>query len=236
MVQRSLVGTYYRCVTAKSVWGECPSVPRRVREAACAHARELGRDVVSDDLFLLALTGLDETQPARRAPAQEGVDAHSLLAKIRTEGDRGVDASKGLTFSPAYYSFLGRAQGFAAALGDGKITPEHVLLAVLWDPMSGSSGLLWRLGVSRERVVERLGDLGVAVPAVPLPAQRPIEYGERVWFERADVRAVLDEIRLRVSPDTRWGFNYDGDRAWALAEASVDLEALVKNALTKQSG
>lgn len=188
-------------------------MPRQVWDGACARALELGRDVVSDDLFLLALTGLDEAQPARRALELEGVDAQVLLAKIRTGGDRPADASTPLTFSPAYYSFHGRAQGFAAALGTGKITPEDVLLAMLWDPVSSSSQILWGLGVDREQLVERLRDLDVAVPAAPLPAQQPVEYGEKVWFERAEVGAVIEEIRLRVTPNTHWGFNYDGDRA-----------------------
>jgi hypothetical protein len=29
-----------------------------------------------------------------------------------------------------------------------------------------------------------------------------------------------------------WGLNYENDRAWVVAEASVDLQALVKDALT----
>jgi hypothetical protein len=37
-------------------------------------------------------------------------------------------------FSPACYLVLGRAQGFAAALGDGPMTVEHLLLALVWDP------------------------------------------------------------------------------------------------------
>jgi hypothetical protein len=197
-----------------------------------AHARELGRTVASDDLFLLALTGLDEEQPARRALAAEGVDAERLRPRIRTAGDRPLDPPAALTSSPAYYKMHGRAQGFAAALGDGRITPEHVLLAVLWDPTSQSSALLWRLGVSRERIVSRLRELGVPAPSAPLPAQEEIDWGEPVWFDRADVRRVLDHLRLHIPPETRWRFNYEGHRAWARAESSVDLDALVRAALT----
>jgi hypothetical protein len=218
-------------VAVKSVWGRCPQLPSRLLGAAGAHARDLGRTVASDDLFLLALTELDEAQPARRALAAEGIDAGRLLGEIRVEGDRPPDQPQGLFYSPAYYTMHGRAEGFAAVLGDGSITPEHVLLAVLWDPTSHSSHLLWRLGVNRERIVERLRDLGLPVPPAPLPPQREIEWGERVWFDRADVSRVLHHLRLHIPPDTRWGFNYEGERAWARAESSVDLDALVKAAL-----
>lgn len=205
----------------KSVVGERPQLPRRLLDAAEAHARDLGRTVVSDDLFLLALTWLDEAQPARRALASEDIAAERLMANIPTAGDGPLDPPTGLLYSPAYYSMHGRAEGFAAALGDGRITPEHVLLALLWDPRSNSSHLLWRLGVNRERLVERLGELSVPVPVAPLPLQREIEWGERVWFDRRDVGRVLDHLRLHIPPATTWGFNYEGERACAPSQAST---------------
>jgi hypothetical protein len=42
---------------------------------------------------------------------------------------------------------------------------------------------------------------------------------------------VVDHLRARIPPGTRWGFHYDGDRAWAIAEAEVDLAALVQAAI-----
>jgi hypothetical protein len=219
----------------KAVSGEKPDLPGPILDRVVARAKQLGRDVASDDLFLLALTELDETQPARRALALENVDADHLLDEIRTGADR--PRSDGvLTFSPAYYTVYGRAQGFAASLGDGAIAPEHVLLAVIWDPTSGSSHLLWRLGVRRERIIERLRSLGAQVPAAPLPRQREIEWGERVWFDRRNVRRVLDQLQLHIPPGTEWGFNYEGDRAWAHAEAHVDVAGLVRAALAGSEG
>jgi hypothetical protein len=215
----------------KGPWGDRPLLPRDILERVLSGARRLGRQVASDDLFLLAVAELPGESQARQALEAEGVDAERLLAEIRTGGDGPSELKAGLTYAPAFYSMQGRAEAFAAALGDGAIAPEHVLVAVLWDPMSASSQLLWRLGVSRERIVKRMGDLGVSVPRAPLPVQREIEVGERVRFGRKDVRSVLDYLRQQIPPGTAWGFNYEGDRAWVHAEASVDVQALVGRAL-----
>lgn len=219
------------CVV-KSAWGKTADLPRRIQDLVLARAQELGREVASDDLFLLALTELDKDDPARRALAAEGINQERLLAEIRTPGDRPADSPAGLTYAPAYYSMRGWAQGFAAALGDGRISSEDVLLAVIWDPMSHSSHILWRLGVKREAILERLRELGGRAPKAPVPLQETVEYGERVWFERRDVRQVLDHLRLHLRPGTVWGFNYKDDRAWVHAEASVDMEQLVGTALS----
>lgn len=69
------------------------------------------------------------------------------------------------------------------------------------------------------------------VPRTSLPPQREIEVGERVWFDRKDVRVVLDHLLRNVPPGTHWGFNYEGERAWVLAETSVNLRALVDEVL-----
>jgi len=212
-------------------WGERPGLPPALMSEVAELARGLGRQVAGDDLFLLALTKRQDDPPARRALQEEGVDDARVLDAIRTSGDGSSDGEAGVTFSPASYMLQGRAEGIAMALGDGTITPEHVLMALLWDPVSASSQLLWHLGVSRERIVQRLAHLGVPVPSGPLPPQREVEPGERVWFDREYVPAVLEQLRLHVPPGTPWGFNYEGDRAWVIAEASVDLSKLVEQVL-----
>jgi Clp amino terminal domain, pathogenicity island component len=181
-----------------SIWGGCPQLPGCILELDAAYAGDLGRTVASDDLFLVAIAELDETQPARQALAAEGIDAERLLAYVRVGGDGPLDPGAGLTYAPAYYAMEGRAQGFAAALGDGRITCEHVLLALLWDPGSTSSYLVWRLGSGRQRIVEGLRDLGVPTPRSPLPGQREVEWGDQVWFHRADVRRVVDYLRRTI--------------------------------------
>ena len=42
---------------------------------------------------------------------------------------------------------------------------------------------------------------------------------------------MIEHLRAVLSPGTHWGFNDEGDRAWAVAESSVDLDALVAEAL-----
>ena len=214
--------------TVRSDWRRLPApVEKTVTDLGV----ELHRQVLGDELFLVALTRLDADSASRQALEAAGVTADVLLDRIRTRGDGGTSTKLGMTYAPAYYLMHGRADAFAASLGDGRITPEHVLLALLWDAGSTSSQMLWGLGVSREALVEGLRLRGVAVPAAPLPAQHEVDYGERVWFDRDQVQKVIDHLRESLPPRTRWGFNYAGDRAWAFTEASVDLEALVAEAL-----
>jgi hypothetical protein len=203
--------------------------------AVSEHAEQLGRTVASDDLFLLALSDLPDEGPATRALAKLGVNSETLLPHIRTTGDgNSRPVGQGLTFSPAYYTFDGLAHGFSASLGDGQILPEHVLLAILWTGRSQSLAALRALGVSREAIVRELSQLGVPVPQSSLPPLVEVDWGERVWFERDQTRRVLDHVRLHLGPHTRWGFNYDGDRAWVHAERSIDVEALVQEALSDE--
>lgn len=215
-----------------SVTGNVPLMPRRLTQLAVERAIEHGWDVMGDAFLLLAMLELEPGQPARRALEAEGMTGERLANEIHAYGDASAEKPRGVTYSPASYIVQGRAQGFAAALGDGAITPEHVLLALLWDPTSMSSYVLWRLDVARDRLLARLRDDGVAVPSAALPPQREIEWGPKVWFDRRHVTIVLDHVRLHLSPETTWGFNYENDRAWVVAEASVDLQALVKDSLT----
>lgn len=194
-------------------------------------AKELRRDLAGDELFLLALAELDPPTPARLALEAEGVTAERLREYIRTEGDETAAPPDHLSYAPAYYSMIGRVDGFAASLGDGQATPEHVLLALLWEPRSSSSQILHGLGVSREAVVDRLRSLGVPVPTAPLPEYKAVQLGDEVWFDRDQVETVITHLRLHLRPGAHWGFNYEGDRAYAVAEAGVDLEALVAEAL-----
>jgi hypothetical protein len=73
-------------------------------------------------------------------------------------------------FAPAYYTMLGRAQGFAATLGDGRITPErrdvpHVLERLRRDVPPGT---LWTFDYEGDRAwvrAESTVELGASVRA-----------------------------------------------------------------------
>jgi hypothetical protein len=101
----------------------------------------------------------------------------------------------------------------------------------VWDPMTFSSRLVSRMGASRQRIIDRLQEMGVPVPKAPLPAQREIEHGERVWIEREQAQTVVAYVARHIPPDTVWGFNYEGQRAWISAESHVDLQHLVEEGL-----
>jgi ATP-dependent Clp protease ATP-binding subunit ClpA len=217
----------------KGPTGDAPQLPRDIHGLVVTLAKRLGRSVASDQLFLVALLQLPEGTPARSALEAENVTSDRALAEVRTAGDKASNASEGLLYPPAFNSLLGRAQAFAATLGDGMIAPEYVLLGLIWDPSSGSSQLLWRLGVERERVVERLASQGIPTPRASIPEQREVEMGEQVWFDRSEVSTVLRTLGRRIEPGTTWGFNYEGERAWAWAEAHVDLRSLVDQALSE---
>jgi len=166
--------------TVRTVRSAYRRLPAAIEKSVFDTAMELGRPVVDDDLFLLALTRLGQPSPARQVLEGEGVTQAVLLATIRAGGDGGRPPRGGFTYAPAYDAMHARAEAFADTLGDGTITAEHVLLALLWNGHGRSSQVLWRLGVSRERLVEGLAARDVRVPAASLPPQREVDMGDKV--------------------------------------------------------
>jgi len=207
-------------------------MPKPLLASAMQRAKELGRTDAGDDLFLLAILDLPGDAVARKVLQAEGATADLVVRSVRRSDGAAPDANS-IRFPPAYNETLGRAQGFAATLGDGTITPEHVLLSLIWDPTNGASQVLWHLGVHRERLIDRLRDLGVLVPAADPPEQREIETGDRVWFRREDTDRVLRYLSDRLPDDAWWGFNYEGDRAWVRSETRIDVESLVAEAIAQ---
>lgn len=191
----------------------------------------MGYPVASDDLFLLAIAELAEGTTAREVLESVGVNAERLATEISSRARPMPVESNGLLFPPAFNSMAGRAEAFAASLGDGPISPEHVLIALIWDPSSQASQLLWRLGVRREDIIDGLRSRGVTVPRASIPPQVEVEWGERIWIDRDDVQHLIAELPKRLPPDGHFGFNYEADRAWVTAEASIDLRALVDSIL-----
>lgn len=57
--------------------------------------------------------------------------------------------------------------------------------------MTVSFQLIARMGASRQGAIDRLRDMGVPVPKVPLAAQRRDPSRERVWIEREQAQSVV---------------------------------------------
>ena len=134
--------------------------------------------------------------------------------------------------NPAAWELFGRAEGLAAALGAGLVKSVHGLLAYLLEPRGEAVLELEHFETTPETVLERLRDLGIAVPELPIPEPDRIPWGERVDVppDRLEEvrRALLDEL-----PAGTWGFNRIGERAWVIAHAGIDLEAIVRGTLDR---
>lgn len=201
--------------------GRAAQIPEPIIAAVGKRAQESGRDVGGDDLFLLAILDLLDNVVAQRVLETEDVTAHRVLAEIRSPEDAPSDSPRGIRFPPAYDEMLGRAPGFTAALGDGTITAEQVLLFLIWDPTSLPAQALWRLGIRRVRLVCRLREMGVPVPSADVPEQRESEVGERVWLGRDETDRVLEHLREHIPSHVWWGFNDEDDQARVCGETRV---------------
>lgn len=152
----------------------------RLFQLGGTEARELQEGhFVSAEHLVLALLGPDEKSPATRALQACSITKDSfkrayldLLAESPPSVDGGMDREGWLSPSISLYACMGRAQGLAAGLGAASVAPEHVLLAILWDPDQLEAMVFNRLGVSRQKILDRLVDLGVRAPSVELPAEQ----------------------------------------------------------------
>lgn len=135
--------------------------------ASFREAERLGHDWAGPQHGLLAVLRGDPDDVARRALEEAGIDAGAVERELdrMAAGDRAK--RPGVTTNPAWHHAFGRAEGFAACLGAGRLEPVHLVLAFLWDDR------LWqfaaRQGVPREHVVEALRRAGVSLPPGPMP-------------------------------------------------------------------
>ena len=210
-------------------------MPRAIEQRAWALARETGHPVVSAELFLVAIAERPEGTPARAVLASFGLDPERLMREIeahwRAGPDPGPDTGRSLGYSPQMYRIIGMATGLAASLGDGQISPEQFLIALVWDAHSGANWVLRRVGVSREDIIEGLRSLGVVVPRAALPPDLEVTWGETVVLDQEDLGRVFHELEKRLLPDKLFCFNGEGGRISVTAEEGVDLRALVDEIL-----
>jgi Clp amino terminal domain, pathogenicity island component len=213
-------------------------MPRTIEPRAWELARETGYPVVAAELFLVAIAELPEGTPARDVLVSLGLDAERLMreteAHWRAGPDPGPDSSRRLGYSPQMSGIMGMATGLAVSLGDGDVTPEHLLIALVWDAHSGANWVLRRAGVSREDIIEGLRSRGVTMPPAPLPPfPRDLEvtWGETVELDKDDFGRVFHELERRLLPDKLFCFGGEGGRVHVNAEEGVDLRALIDEIL-----
>lgn len=146
-------------------------------EAAVEEARMLGHDSVGDEDLLLGILRADEGIAAEALPslgvtidaAREesehmASDALSFvgisLEDVRREAgdtfDTRIPDNRRIPFSPRAKKALERALGEARRLGDGRLTPEHVLRGILRVEDGTAVRMLARMGVSPEALEARL--------------------------------------------------------------------------------
>jgi hypothetical protein len=83
--------------TVRADWRRLPaSVEKKVTDIGA----EFQREVLGDDLFLLALTQLEPESPSRQVLEEARVTADILLSRIRTGGDGGTSPKLGMTYAP----------------------------------------------------------------------------------------------------------------------------------------
>jgi hypothetical protein len=134
------------------------------------------------------------------------------------------------------YEILGMATGLAVSLGDGRVTPEHTLTALVWEADSGANWVLRRAGVSREDIVEGPRSQGVPMPSAPLPPvprYMEVTWGETVLLDKEDFGRTFHELERRLLPDKLFCFNGEGGRIAVTAEEGVDLRGLVDELLSR---
>jgi hypothetical protein len=208
-------------------------------KAAFAEAQRLGHSWVGPEHGLLAILRGDPADTARRAVEEAGLEAERFerwyLERVEQsdpQSRRDPDRD-GISPNPAWYGVAGRADGLAASVGVSDVRPVDLLLALLWDTREWLP--VTDLGVSREDVAANLGRAGVTLPAAPLPAlDRPWRNPVRVDFPIGALGGVVEVLKQRHPPgsELRWAINHDNaERAWAMAEEGIDLQAIVDQVL-----
>lgn len=203
-----------------------------VMHQALREAIRLGHRSAGPAHIVLAL--LDEH---RRSIAQEVLQANGIdRTRVEAAADRqyrqGMDEHtppREVTAGPLWHETAGRAQGFSATLGAGADDPEHVLLALLWQPHHRCfADLLSSAGTSREVIVAALAARGVPVPQSP-PPELPPPKTQAAAFPKSRVNDVSWALRVSA-PDLNWGIGSDPEEkelSVVLAAANVDLATVL---------
>jgi Clp amino terminal domain, pathogenicity island component len=109
--------------------------------------------------------------------------------------------------TPRYGRVLAAAADIARDMHHSHLGAEHLFLAILRDR-----------GAVPTQVLAGLTDLD-GVEASLLQVMTSESYAgkppdDAVWLDASELPALLPALATCVGPDTRWGFNVVGERAW----------------------
>lgn len=203
-----------------------------VMHRALREAIRLGHRTAGPAHIVLAL--LDENRPsiAQQVLQENGIDRPRIEAAVARQYRLGMDEHsprRGATAEPLWHETAGRAQGFSASLGAGADDPEHVLLALLWQPhYRWFADLLFSAETSRDGILAALAKRGVPVPQSPLP-QLPPPKTQAAAFPSSRVNDVNWALR-ESDPSLNWGIGSDPEDTElmvVLAAADVDLATVL---------
>ncbi len=202
-----------------------------VLEAALAEAIRLGHQWAGPPHILIAL--LDERRPSvakevlHALGVRRGTIEHEAVRRYGCT-DRATDGRSGATTDILWHETSGRVQGLAAALGTGVISPEHVLIALVWQPRQRwLEDLLVSVGTSRDAVVAELAGRGVPVPVGAPPRLHPPKT-QAAAFPKARLHELNWALRERADFD--WGIGRDKDdpdTMIVLAAAHIELDRVL---------
>jgi hypothetical protein len=210
-----------------------------IAKRAFAEARDLRHTACIDLHFLLAL--LKPPAPTRAAAVLGELGL--TYADVRRHVMEAMPAERemtGTSSSPTYQLILGWAQGIAIGMGAGRVTDEHVLMAIVFGDYGGGSRLD-PFGVDPDEVVERLRAHGVETPRIEPPVARTPSGppGPWVYFPKEDWSAVTQELAKAHPPGTEgWGTNASKWKEgywYVVGEDSIPMEALVRRAVRDAS-
>jgi ATP-dependent Clp protease ATP-binding subunit ClpA len=192
-------------------------------------------------LAVLAEPGVATDVMAELGVTHEGVA--SRLARTKTVNGRRIRylASKGIATNPRAHDVNGWANGFAAAAGRQKPSPEDWLLATLYE----GGGIVWsvlrELGVSAATVVDVMRSRGIRTPDFNPDEDPPWRGHHEVEVAKSEWQDVVDVLNEKVPPSSalRWGFNSRRDRPGKIqfvSEDGIDLDAIVVEARARTAG
>jgi len=195
--------------------------------AAGAEAQRLGQSIAGPAFLVLAILRREDST-ASCILRDLGLDAAQIETQLAAVGDKADGGESSITFPPIMYRLAGRAEAFAATLGDGRITPEHTLLALMWDDDRELPSVDDR--DIRPDVLERLVAAGHQVPRSRPPAQSPAWTQRVVLDDPNDATACMRHLIHLDLEGWGWNVNQHGTR-WFVAQHDIDLLAIIEQAI-----